>query len=89
MSILNKDVVHQTLRGYAEANEIASAERAAALAQLTRQESWATFDALYTAWKRTGQRAGGDWEALAEQRLAEAIALRKAFETFARRRGLL
>ncbi len=89
MSILNKDVVQQTLRGYAEAHEIAPAERAAALAQLTRHESWATFDALYTAWKRTGQRAGGDWEALAEQRLAEAIALRKAFETFARRRGWL
>ena len=89
MSILNKDIVQQTLRGYAEANEIASAERAAALAQLTRQESWATFDALYDAWKRTGQQAGGNWEALAKQRLAEAVALRKAFETFARRRGLL
>jgi hypothetical protein len=89
MSTLNKDIVQQTLRGYAEANEIASAERAAALAQLTRQESWAAFDALYDAWKRTGQRAGGDWEALAEQRIADAIALRKAFETFARRKGLL
>jgi hypothetical protein len=89
MSILNKDVVQQTLRGYAEANEIASAERAAALAQLTRQESWAAFDALYIAWKRTGQRAGGDWEALAERRLAEAVALRRAFELIARRKGLL
>jgi hypothetical protein len=57
--------------------------------RLTRQESWAIFDALYEAWKRTGQRAGGDWKALAEQRIAEAIALREAFETFARRRGLL
>jgi hypothetical protein len=89
VSTLNKDVVQQTWRGYAEANEIASAERAAALAQLTRQESWATFDALYAAWQRTGQQAGGDWEALAEQRIAEAIALREAFETFARRRGSL
>jgi hypothetical protein len=33
MSTLNKDIVQQTLGGYAEANEIASAERAAALAQ--------------------------------------------------------
>jgi hypothetical protein len=89
MSILNKDIVQQTLRGYAEANEIASAERAAALAQLTRQESWATFDALYDTWKRTGQRAGGNWEDLAEQRLSEAIALRRAFEMIARRKGLL
>jgi hypothetical protein len=89
MSTLNKEIVQQTLRGYAEANEIASAERAEALAQLTRQASWATFDALYDAWKRTGQRAGGDWEALAEQRLAEAVALRRAFEVIARRKGLL
>jgi len=89
MSILNKDIVQQTLRGYAEANEIASTERAVALAQLTRQESWATFAALYDVWKRTGQQAGGDWETLAEQRLAEAVALRRAFETVARRKGLL
>jgi hypothetical protein len=89
MSILNDEIMRQTLRGYAEANEIASAERAAALAQITRRESWAIFEALYETWKRTGQRAGGDWEALAEQRLAEAVALRKAFETISRRKGLL
>jgi hypothetical protein len=89
MSTLNKDSLLQTLRGYAEANEIASSERAATLAQITRRESWAAFGALYDAWKRTGQQAGGNWEALAEQRLAEAIALRKAFETVARRKGLL
>lgn len=89
MSTLNKDIVLQTLRGYTEANEIAATERAAALAQMTRQESWAICEALYDAWKRTGQQAGGDWEALAEQRLEEAIALRKAFETAARRKGLL
>jgi hypothetical protein len=89
MSTLNKDLVRQTLRGYAEANEIAAAERAATLAQITRRESWATFTVLYDTWKRTGQQAGGDWEALAEQRLAEDIALRKAFEMAARRKGLL
>ncbi len=89
MSILNKDIVYQTVRGYAEVNEIASAERAAALAQMTRREGWEIFDALYDAWKRTGQQAGGDWEALAEQRLADSIALRKVFETVARRKGLL
>ena len=89
MSTLNKDLVRQTLRGYAEVNEIASAERAAALAQITRRENWAIFNILYDTWKRTGQRADGNWEALAEQRLAEAIALRQAFETVARQRGLL
>jgi hypothetical protein len=89
MSTLNKDIVLQTLRGYAEVNEIASAERAAALAKMTRRECWAAFDTLYDAWKRTGQHAGGDWEALDEQRLAEAIALRRAFEVTARRKGLL
>lgn len=89
MSTLNKDILLQTLRGYTEANEIAAIERAATLAQMTRHESWAIFDALYTTWKRTGYRAGGDWDALAEQRLAEAIALRTAFEAIARRKGLL
>ncbi len=89
MSTLNKDILLQTLRGYTEANEIASVERAAALAQMSRHESWEIFDALYTTWQRTGYRAGGDWDALAEQRLADDVALRRAFETFARRRGLL
>ena len=89
MSILNKDLVLQTLRGYMEANEIASHERAAALAHVTRRENWAAYNALYDTWKRTGQRAGGDWEALAEQRLAEAVALREAFEKFAQRKGLI
>jgi hypothetical protein len=89
MSILNKDLVLQTLRGYAEANEIASSERAATLSRVTRQDSWATFSALYDTWKRTGQQAGGNWEALAEQRLAEAVALRKTFEKIAWRKGLL
>jgi hypothetical protein len=84
MSTLNKDIVLQSLRGYAEANGIASSERAATLAQMTRAESWAIFNTLYNTWKRTGRQAGGDWEALAEQRLAEDIALRKAFEMAAR-----
>ena len=89
MAILNKDVVQQTLRGYAEVNEIAFAERAEALAQMTHRDSWAIFDALYDAWKRTGQQAGGDWEVLAAQRLADTFALREAFEQFAKRKGLL
>jgi hypothetical protein len=88
MSTLNKDIVLQTLRGYSEANEIASRERAATLARMTRREGWAVFNALYDAWKQTGQQAGGAWEALAERWLAEAIALRQAFETIARRKGL-
>ena len=89
MTALSKDLLRQTLRGYAEINEITSAERAAVLAQMTRSESWAIFDALYETWKRTGQRAGGEWEALAEQRLADEIALRRTFEEIARRKGLL
>lgn len=89
MSTLNKDIVLHTLRGYTEANEIAANERAATLAQMTRRESWAIFNTLYVAWKQTGQQAGGNWEALAEQHLAEAIALRQAFETIAPRKGLL
>ena len=88
MTTLDKEILEQTLRGYAEVNAITAEEGAAALARLTSAESWAAFEALYKTWKRTGQTAGGDWAALAEQRLADAVALRTACEAFARRKGL-
>ncbi len=89
MPTLDRDVLLRTLRGYAEVNEITEKERRAALAKITRAESWAIFDALYETWRRTGKQAGGDWEALAEQRLADHIALRLKFETVARHKGLI
>ncbi len=87
MSTLNKDLLQQTLRGYAEVNEITAAERQAALENMTSAESWAIFDVLYTTWKRLGQKAGGDWDALEEQRLADMIEYRQKFEMFAKRKG--
>lgn len=89
MAAVNKDLLQQTLRGYAEVNEITAMERAASLARITREENWAAFQALYEAWKRTGQKAGGDWAALSEQRVADAIAVRRVFELLARHKGLL
>ena len=88
-SLIDRDILLQTLRGYAEVNEITDAERRASLANLTSAESWAAFAALYDAWRHTGQKAGGDWAALVEQRLAETMALRKSFERLARRKGLI
>ncbi len=89
MSTIDRDVLLQTLRGFAEVNQITAAERRASLEKMTRAKSWATFNALYEAWQQTGKQAGGDWEALDEQRLADHIALRLKFETVARHKGLI
>lgn len=89
MSTIDRDILLQTLRGFAEVNKIAAAERRAALEKMTRAESWATFNALYEAWPHMGKQAGGDWEALAAQRLADHISLRQKFEAVARHKGLI
>lgn len=89
MPKLDKEILLKTLRGYAEVNKITEAELRKSLPNVTRVESWATFEALYEFWERTGQQAGGDWEALAKQKLAEQIALRQAFEKAARAKGLI
>jgi len=88
-SSIDRDILFQTLRGYAEVNAITEAERRERLARISSAENWEIFDALYETWEITGKRAGGNWEAIARQRLADAIALRRAFEVVARRKGLI
>jgi hypothetical protein len=88
-SSIDRDILFQTLRGYAEVNAITEAERRERLARISSAENWEIFDALYETWEITGKRAGGNWKAIARQRLADAIALRRAFEVVARRKGLI
>jgi len=87
--VINRDILLQTLRGYSEVNRITEAERQAHLAHLTSTEAWAEFKSLYAIWLQTGRQAGGDWAALSERKLEEALVLRKAFATLAQRKGLI
>jgi hypothetical protein len=80
---LNRDILLQTLAGYAEA------ERRARLRTMTDAEALAIFAALYETWKRTGKQAGGDWEAVACRNLESKLKLRQAFQQVARSKGLI
>ncbi len=88
-SKLDRVTVLQTLRGYAIVNKITEAERRARLQTMTDAEARAIFVALYVTWKKTGRQAGGDWEALARQKMEYHLQLRRAFETLARHKGWL
>jgi hypothetical protein len=89
MTTLNRHLIEQTLRGYAEVNDFTANERERALQAINRAENWAIFKEIYESWSRTGSQAGGDWAAVGQQRLAEEIELRQAFERYARGKGLL
>lgn len=86
---IDRDILLQTLAGYAEVNRIAEEERRARLKQMTDAEARGIFECLYETWKQTGKQAGGDWEALARLRLEPKIAVRRAFEALARHKGLI
>lgn len=86
---LDPEIVRQTMAGFAEVNKITEAERKARLKSMTDAEAWGIFASLYDMWKRTGADAGGDWNALAEYRLAHHLRVRDAFEALARRKGLI
>ena len=89
MTTLNRQLIEQTLRGYAEVNDFTANERDRALRDTNREDNWAMFREIYETWLNTGSQAGGDWAAVGQQRLAEEIALRQAFERYARGKGLL
>ena len=86
---LDREILRQTLAGFAEVNKITEAERRARLKTMTDAEASAIFASLYEMWKRSGQRAGGDWEALSRRGIEHKIRVRKDFETLARHKGLL
>ncbi len=89
VSKLDRDIVLQTLAGYAEVNRITEAERRARLKSMTDTQAREIFSALYETWKRSGKQAGGEWGALARLKVEHKIKVRQAFEALARRRGLI
>ena len=89
MSKIDKEILLQTLRGYAEVNKITEAENRQRLAVLTHEQSQKIFEMLYDVWERTGKKAGGNLEALRAQDLEAHIEVRKAFEALALHKGLI
>lgn len=85
---LDRDILLQTLAGYAEVNKITEAERRARLKRMTDAEARDIFASLYKTWKLSGKRAGGNWEALARRKIEHKIRVRQAFEALSRLRGL-
>lgn len=86
---LNREILLQTLAGYREVNRITEAERRSRLETLTDAEARGMFAALYADWQRSGQRAGGDWEVMAREKLESKVQVRRAFEALARLKGLI
>ena len=84
---LDREILLQTLAGYAEVNRITQAERRSRLKSRTDQESLSIFSELYQAWETTGKREAGDWGLIAQQRLNDHNHLRHLLEEFARKRG--
>ncbi len=87
-STLDRDILLQTLAGYAEVNRITDAERRARLKTMTDAEARAIFDDLCAGWEQF-RKAGGDWERVDRWRIEQKVALRHAFEQRARAKGLI
>jgi hypothetical protein len=84
-TVLDREIILQTLLGYAEVNRITDAERFNRLKQRTDRESLALFAELYKKWESSGKKE--NWQALAQRRDEEFIALRQLLDRIARRRG--
>lgn len=87
MSPIDREILLQTLRGYAEVNRITEAERRARLKACTVRESLDLFTALYDTWSQTGRISGGDLEVLANQRILDHLNVRRAFQAFIDRKN--
>ncbi len=82
---LNKQLVRQTLRGYARANKFIEAEKRAWLSRLTPKESWELFDDLYRSWKQMRKKSSDGWKTLEQRRLEEKVALRRTLDRAAKK----
>jgi len=89
----NKQLIHETIAGYAAAAEVIEQERIERLRQITDEESRADYAILvnfhreYLSHLTEKEQEG--LRRLEEKRLQEKIALRHAFENGARAQGLL
>ncbi len=89
MTKLDRELVLQTLAGYAEVNKVTEAERRARLETMTDAEARAIFDDLTAGSDRSTRDDGSDWRRLDRWRIEQKIAVRRAFERLARAKGLL
>lgn len=85
---LDRDIVLQTLAGYAEVNKITEAERRARLKTMTDAQARAVYDDLCAIWDRAGDR-NGNWRRLNQRRIEQKIRVRQSFERLARTKGLI
>jgi hypothetical protein len=84
---LHREIILQTLFGYAEVNRIVEGERNIRLRTRTDRESLTIFGELYETWECTAK--DGQWERINQHRIQEHAHLRAAFEIAARKRGEL
>ena len=89
MATLDREILLQTLRGYAAVNRITQNERRSRCKEQTTQESLEVFTRLFETWVCSGKQAGGDQEALAQQRLHAHLRVRRAFEVLAKKEGYI
>jgi hypothetical protein len=88
IALRNKQLIRETIAGYAAAAEIIEQERIERLPKLTLQESWAEFESL----AEFGRRLQGDPDSLRifnTQRIEDHVYVRQVFEKLARSRGLI
>ena len=89
MATLDREILLQTLRGYAAVNCITQSERRSRWKEQTTQESLEVYTRLFETWVCTGKQAGGDQEALAQKRLQAHLRVRQAFEVLAKKQGYI
>jgi Ser/Thr protein kinase RdoA (MazF antagonist) len=83
-SRLNRDLLKQTLRGYAEVNRITEAERRARLKRMTDHEARAIFEGLYQGvYELTSEERAR----LMPLRVAHHLKVRQAMRRLAVKRG--
>jgi hypothetical protein len=85
---VSKDVLRETLAGYAAANEVIEQERAERLARLTPEEALEMARDLEASWEASAAAHEGI-DRLESWRLETKLKVRRAFEAMARTRGLL
>jgi len=80
--------VREALAGYAAANRVTEAERAARLACMTQDQARAMYDSLVATWTQTNMPQA-EQRRLDRWRVKTLLEVRRAFEQLAEARGLL
>ncbi len=83
-----KQLIRETLAGYAVAAEYIEQEKIEWLQKLTPKESWATFEEL-VAFGRQLQDDPAALQVFEPQRMADHIFMRQVFEKVAKTQGLI